>query len=342
MNPPPRPGPTADQYHSRRRWPGVAIGISLLATAVFTLGYVSDGALAWINTRGFPDPFQIFRGEVWRLVTGPMIHHELPHFIHNLVFLLLLATLCQRLTSWQTTLWVFVGGALVGHIVEIHLTKLGHGVIGISGGVFALYGYALVRYATTPPAERSRRVLALLIIYPLFTLPGSFYGQVTRTFEGAHYNHLVGALFGMVVARDSQRLSIGVVAVTLATLVWSPWLLHWRAAHGRLPSVEVLSEPAVGPAAEPGLERRVYVYNAGSGLKRFYWLNPEGEETLGFSTLRSAATHFTGTFGSYPRALSDRWVVRDGAGGLLATFDLSDSPHSALLLDLQQPPDGTR
>jgi membrane associated rhomboid family serine protease len=309
------------------------LSIGFLAVLSSLPGYVSDTAQTWINTYGIPDPFQVFRGEVWRLAWGPLMHLMPIHLVTNMVFLVIFGTRCERVTSWHTTLGVFAGGVLVGQIVEVHLSQLGHGTVGISGGVSALYGFLLLRDGRMRHPGRSLGSWALLVVWP-FMMVGSYYAHVTRIMEFSNFNHVAGVLFGAVAAQWSWRVSAGVVALTLATLIWSPWLSVWRAAHGLLPNVEILDQLPREPPTEPEMERRVYVFNAAGGLKRFYWIDAQGEEHFEWSTRRSAATHFTGRFAIFPRALSNRWAIRDGSGRLLAAFDVSGNPNSALVLDL--------
>lgn len=89
--------------------------------------------------------FEKAASEPWRYLVGPFLHSGIAHWIGNFSLLIVAAGLCFALGR-RAPLWaIFLSGVFVPSFA---LTYLPHWVgrdafVGISGGVFALYGWAV-------------------------------------------------------------------------------------------------------------------------------------------------------------------------------------------------------
>jgi membrane associated rhomboid family serine protease len=87
---------------------------------------------------------KVVSGEVWRLLTGPLVHSGLTHWIVNNMLLLTLFPMVA-FYSMRSALLLFFGGVLLGQVYYIALGLLGfHShdlLVGISGGNYSLMAY---------------------------------------------------------------------------------------------------------------------------------------------------------------------------------------------------------
>jgi membrane associated rhomboid family serine protease len=101
--------------------------------------------------RGFPesakaaglDKHAVWRGEWWRLFTGPLLHGNVMHFIFNASALIGLGRLMEVLTSRYYLALIFGVSALSGSIFSLFLLPNTTSV-GASGGLLGLIGFLAV------------------------------------------------------------------------------------------------------------------------------------------------------------------------------------------------------
>jgi GlpG protein len=197
------------------------VTIGLIALCVLVAIFTKVGSAEYPNPAeqelllsppGFdPDPRHlslVFKGEVWRLVSSMLIHFGILHLIFNMMWLADLGMLLERKRGSLWLILFILSAAAVSGVAE-HYFDLGlrtKGIIafdgygeragGMSGVVYALFGYAWIRGRVAPydhiqPSDQARWIMLIW----LFVCIAGFIGSV------ANVAHVVGLLFGMAVGR---------------------------------------------------------------------------------------------------------------------------------------------
>jgi membrane associated rhomboid family serine protease len=113
------------------------------------------------------DKAAVWRGEWWRLLTGPLLHGNPMHFIFNASVLVGLGRLMEVLASRYHLALVFLISAMTGSIFSLFLLPNVTSV-GASGGLLGLIGFLAVlgvkRKQTLPPGFARSMALNVAII----------------------------------------------------------------------------------------------------------------------------------------------------------------------------------
>jgi membrane associated rhomboid family serine protease len=148
-------------------------------------------------------------GEWWRYLTGPFFHHNLLHWVGNFSLLLLAVVLVSPFSSVKIVPF-FLVATIVGAVPAQF--SLWHdpvdGFVGISGGVFGLFGWA------TGNAYRQRALLPeyYFLHLTLFVLASLLLPLMTDN-EVSHRGHVAGVVLGLLFGylgiseKTSSRLS---------------------------------------------------------------------------------------------------------------------------------------
>jgi membrane associated rhomboid family serine protease len=79
-------------------------------------------------------------GEFWRFLTGPFFHSGIGHYLNNLFSLIFIGSIAWALFG-VTSLAIFLVGSWLAGAAQMYLgTGVFDSYLGVSGGVFALYG----------------------------------------------------------------------------------------------------------------------------------------------------------------------------------------------------------
>lgn len=82
------------------------------------------------------------QGDWWRVVTGPFIHSGLVHFISNAGLIVFIGSLTYAIDTWKSII-VFIAGNIFSALFVYLFFKGGmDAYTGVSGGIFAMFGYA--------------------------------------------------------------------------------------------------------------------------------------------------------------------------------------------------------
>ncbi len=145
----------------------------------------------------------IWQGEIWRLLTGTLLHANMLHFLFNAMALLGLGKLVEVLTHRAYTTTVFVLTALVGSICSL-LWLPAKPSVGASGGILGLLGFLIVfgytrRYLLPPGFLRGLlRSVAYIVAIGLLA-----YNVIDNA---AHLGGLLsGLVLGMALIRKQSR-----------------------------------------------------------------------------------------------------------------------------------------
>ncbi|MBU2978447.1 rhomboid family intramembrane serine protease [Alteromonas sp. C1M14] len=138
-------------------------------------------------------------GEVWRLITGPLLHSSILHFLSNTLFLLLIGPLTWYFYSYRTVGVILLAntlGALVSTLLGTYTDNTPFdGYAGLSPGIFALYGLVSLSGVLNKRLLPPGIALHLGFIAIISIVTASVYINHT-----ANWSHWAGLLFGMALA----------------------------------------------------------------------------------------------------------------------------------------------
>lgn len=136
-------------------------------------------------------------GEVWRVFTPMLLHGSMMHLAFNMLNLVFLGGVIERIHGRGFFLFVFLVCGGIGTLTQIMLPAAWGGslVIGASGGVLGLFGFIWIRPKYQPgyPVE----IPPIGVIYMLGFLALCFTPMMPNIANGAHIG---GLLTGMLVA----------------------------------------------------------------------------------------------------------------------------------------------
>lgn len=136
------------------------------------------------------------QGELWRALTGPLLHYSLLHYITNMVFLLVVGPLCWALLGGAVTLIVFVCGNAVGAAAQMILGgTLYDNCGGISFGCYALFG-VLIGVALLRPRFLPRGLGLFAAMIAVIGIVGVELGSQVAATAG----HIAGLATGCLCA----------------------------------------------------------------------------------------------------------------------------------------------
>ncbi len=145
---------------AQRGWPGVTLAVALVLTAVHLMKI-------WLETLP-PDgrplvlvlltlangPEALTGGEPFRLITGNLLHSDAVHLAVNLVFVLGVGVLFERLVGGRRFLIVLLGGALGGMVASSALAgQLAAGASAGANAALACWIYVFHAYRDEVPGN---------------------------------------------------------------------------------------------------------------------------------------------------------------------------------------------
>lgn len=165
------------------------------------------------------DKHAVWRGEWWRLFTGPLMHGGLLHLLFNAAALIGLGRLVELLSSRYHLALIFTVSAFCGSLFSLFLLPNTTSV-GASGGLLGLIGFLGIlgwrRKRIMPPGF----VKSVLINIALIAMMGMLAFKIID--NAAHLGGLVGgAIAGvLLIPSDEQKLPIpcGWIVKTLGVL----------------------------------------------------------------------------------------------------------------------------
>lgn len=139
----------------------------------------------------------------WTLVTSVYAHSGLVHLLSNAVALLLLGLVVEAVTTRARFHAFFIATGVLAGVLQVVVSGLSGpaaGVLGASGAILALAGYALV---ANPVSETilDRLRLRRRVQFGLFALLAVVVTLVTGTAGAALIAHFVGLLVGLLAGR---------------------------------------------------------------------------------------------------------------------------------------------
>jgi rhomboid family GlyGly-CTERM serine protease len=169
--------------------------LSLLAT-VLALALPSVGAHLLCDLRA------IERGELWRLLSGPLVHTGIGHALRDLACLAAIGIVYERELGWRFAAALFAS-TVVPPVVAFVVTPSGGVYYGLSAAVYGLAAAAVVAELRRDGLRAGLVTLALALAVAVTLgyelVSGTELLGVERAVANAPGAHLAGALSGLVV-----------------------------------------------------------------------------------------------------------------------------------------------
>lgn len=172
----------------------VVISMALVGGLQYVMQERSGGFDALMQDYGLV--FDLARHQWWRYLVGPIFHSGLVHWVSNLLLLSMAAALSTTIGRRSQIALIFVIGAIIPCVVEGSFSQdfREDGVVGISGGIFALFGWTsgvAIRYKRWFPLGFWIQILSFSVVIVVFT---SLLNQKTDNTV-----HVVGLIVGMLL-----------------------------------------------------------------------------------------------------------------------------------------------
>lgn len=149
-------------------------------------------------------PSLIAEGQIWRLVSPIFVHHGLLHLLFNLYWFVQLGSLIEARRSSAILAGLIVISAILSNFAQFIMTGPAFG--GISGVVYALFGYLWLRGRTDPRhAVLDPGIIRFMLFWLVLSIVLSSAGLMPIA-NGAHVGGLaVGAAWGWLSAKLARR-----------------------------------------------------------------------------------------------------------------------------------------
>ncbi len=132
-------------------------------------------------------------GEYWRFISGPFLHYSLYHFIKNAALLLFVGVLSSALLG-HISLVVFLFGNIIAAYAQMNYGgHLFDNYGGLSGGVYALFGFVIFSGFTTRSLMPKGFCLFLANLAVLGVLEAELMSENAATVA-----HFAGLFFGLI------------------------------------------------------------------------------------------------------------------------------------------------
>ncbi|NVO31960.1 rhomboid family intramembrane serine protease [Hymenobacter lapidiphilus] len=190
----------------------------------FRAGYRATPALLWLNLVAYlllglagtnllkPAGADLIRwgsnyspltlpGQPWRLLTSTFLHGGFGHLLLNLLTLVFLGLLTERLVGSRRLLVVYLLSGVSASLTSLWWHSQGVNSVGASGAIFGLYGLLLATLLRRP-ASLSRSERAALGLFVLYFMVNSLVGglEAHTTDNAAHVGGLLaGAVLGALL-----------------------------------------------------------------------------------------------------------------------------------------------
>jgi rhomboid protease GluP len=204
--------------------------------------------LAWGGDQGI----RVNEGQIWRLLTATYLHAGFIHLIANMVGLVVVGQLVERLTGSAGFLLMYTFAGLAGSIASITWNPQIVG-IGASGSVFGVYGallcYVMLR-SDSIPADLIKEHSKGPLIFVAYNLVN---GAIQPGIDNAAHvgGFLAGAMAGLVLSQPfpvtgrPSRLGRDSALFMIAGLILLGGLLAFSSLRGNTVDVDkVLAEVA--------------------------------------------------------------------------------------------------
>lgn len=196
----------------------VVVGICMLIWLLATLltSYLENDIISALLSGAYYKMNIISLHEYWRMITAGFLHLDIIHLLCNMMALYSIGKACERSYSKLQYIIILLGSIIIGNLF-VFLTEGNSICLGISGGVFGLFGAVIVTLfadgSIKNPMIKSS-VMRLLVMNALISLlPGiSLF---------AHFGGMVaGAFMGIIFTKIPRWAHLRIhVTISFAILV---------------------------------------------------------------------------------------------------------------------------
>jgi membrane associated rhomboid family serine protease len=200
----PSPSLLADAELQRRadaipknRIPVVTVGLAITCLVAYVLEVDAYGLIpdaAELRAAGGATRDALADGDWWTLLTANVLHASPWHLLLNLIALLVIGVLLEREVGWARFAVLCVAAGLASMRLGV-LLQIGAGVVGVSGVVYGIAAWAVVRdlHRTRALEVAAWSILPIGLVYT-FLVPGISIGA-----------HVGGFLVGLALGRLFER-----------------------------------------------------------------------------------------------------------------------------------------
>ncbi len=152
----------------------------------------------------------IQQGQLWRLLTGHLVHSNNIHLLLNMCALALVLMLFDKLVNNKQWLALILVSAIIQSIAFYYLLPQVQSYVGLSGVIHSLYVFGAVRLLAQPKERSLACLLLALVTLKLLTENVGHGISVTEQMIASHVlveAHLYGAVIGLVSIFILQRFS---------------------------------------------------------------------------------------------------------------------------------------
>lgn len=196
----------------------VTVGICMLVWLLVALlsSYLENDIIAALLGGAYYKMNIISLHEYWRMITAGFLHLDIIHLLCNMMALYSIGKVCERSYTKLQYLMILIGSIVIGNLF-VFLTEGNSICLGISGGVFGLFGAVIVTlfadHSIQNPMVKAS-VMRLLVMNALISLlPGiSLF---------AHLGGLVAGVFmGIIFTKVPRWAHLRIhVTISFAILV---------------------------------------------------------------------------------------------------------------------------
>jgi membrane associated rhomboid family serine protease len=212
------------------RFPWVTVGAVTLAVVLTGLAAIAREPVYRIAYASSAEVWE--GGKWWGLIGSVFLHGSVLHLVFNCYWIWIFGRLLEREMGPARFSGLFLAGAWFGSAAE--LAWAGTVGIGLSGVVYALFGYLLVNRSRHPDFTRmmSPPTIKLLLGWLILCFPLTYFG-ILRVANLAHLGGLVmGCVLGAIAfphawRRAAQITAVGLGLVSFVPLFWAPQHDSW-------------------------------------------------------------------------------------------------------------------
>jgi GlpG protein len=203
-----------------------------VSSALVSIGYMNASPQTWeeLANWGVLPGAEIWHGRIWPLWTTALLHGDPLHLLFNLYWFWFFGSHLEPHFGRLKFLGLSVVGTFVSSCAE--LTVNDNPGIGLSGLVYALFGYAWLapRESEQLASLMSKRTVVWMIGWLFLCLALTW----TNTYNVGNAAHFTGIALGAALGLGRTRyprlgvaVAMVLVLASAASLTWSPWSTQW-------------------------------------------------------------------------------------------------------------------
>lgn len=136
---------------------------------------------------------EVQRGDWWRLLSATFLHGGLMHLTMNMIGLVSVGILVERIYGHRLYALVYLGAGLIGSALSLHFSAQTAVSVGASGAIFGITGALLVavyQHRDSLPSTFSKNMVSSLLVFIIYSLIQGFAKQGID--NAAHVGGLLG------------------------------------------------------------------------------------------------------------------------------------------------------